>query len=64
MTTKFEKQVYPENREVDSPETNKVGTSDAIPLKSRDFEKMSNSFLARVWSQNLDKEISKRHKLS
>ena len=50
MTAKFEKQVYPENREVDSRETNKAGTSDAIPLKSRDFEKMSNSFLARVWS--------------
>lgn len=64
MTTKFEKQVNPENREVDSLETNKVGISDAIPLKSRDFEKMSNSFLTRVWSQNLDKKISKRHKLS
>ena len=64
MTTKFEKQVNPENREVDSLETNKVGISDTIPLKSRDFEKMSNSFLTRVWSQNLDKKISKRHKLS
>ena len=64
MTTKFEKQVNPENREVDSLETNKVGISDAIPLKSRDFEKMSNSFSTRIWSQNLDKKISRRHKLS
>ena len=64
MTTKFEKQVNPENREVDSLETNKVGISDAIPLKSRDFEKMSNSFLTRIWSQNLDNKIFKRHKLS
>ena len=48
MATKFEKQVHPQDRKVDTLESNKVGISDVIPLKSREFEKMSNSFSARA----------------